>query len=408
MFMILRLAWRNIFRNKRRTLIAGTAIGIGLAAMIFVDALWEGMEENMIRTVTDTFIGEAQIHAEGFRETREVERTIRRQAQVITELGKEPAVARFTLRSMSPGMISSPANLSAIQLVGVQPETEQEISRIDEAMVKGDFFSGDSPQSLVMGSKLAELLEVDVGDRVVVTVAQAETGDLSQEMFRVSGIYRFNTDEMDNGMAFVRISKAREMLGLAAAVHEIAIDFTKRAFARDAQNPFWEKFSQGGNQALGWPKLFPQLAAMFEWSQYSILIVSVILFAIIALGIVNTLFMALYERMFEFGVLRAIGTRPFKIWQMVVSEAGALAILSIGLGMVLGLVVTAIFARVGIDYRGIEMGGMTVQDLIYPVLHLRQFIVYPLWVLIFTMIVGTYPATSAARLKPAEAMRKSL
>ena len=406
--MMLRLAWRNIFRNKRRTLIAGTAIGIGLAAMIFVDALWEGMEENMIRTVTDTFIGEAQIHAEGFRVTREVERTIRQQEQVIADLRNEPEVARFTLRVMSPGMISSPANLSAIQMIGVQPETERKISRIDEAIVKGDFFSGDSPQSLVLGGKLAELLEVDIGDRVVVTVAQAETGDLSQEMFRVSGIYRFNTDEMDNGMAFVRLSKAREMLGLGAAVHEIAIYFTNRGFAREEQNPFWEKFSQGGNEALGWPKLFPQLAAMFEWSQYSILIVSVILFAIIALGIVNTLFMALYERMFEFGVLRAIGTRPFKIWQMVVSEAGSLAILSIGLGMVLGLLVTSIFARVGIDYRGIEMGGMTVQDLIYPVLYLRQFIVYPLWVLIFTMIVGIYPATSAARLKPAEAMRKSL
>ena len=189
---------------------------------------------------------------------------------------------------------------------------------------------------------------------------------------------------------------------------EIAIDFTNREFARDEQNPFWEKYSEGGNEALGWPGLFPQLKAMFEWSQYSILIISVILFAIIALGIVNTLFMALYERMFEFGVLRAIGTRPFGIWKMVVSEAGSLAILSIGLGIVLGFLLTSIFARVGIDYRGIEMGGMTVQDLIYPVLYVRQFIVYPLWVLIFTMIVGIYPATYAARLKPAEAMRRSL
>jgi ABC-type lipoprotein release transport system permease subunit len=93
---------------------------------------------------------------------------------------------------------------------------------------------------------------------------------------------------------------------------------------------------------------------------------------------------------------------------MVVSEAGALAILSIGLGMMLGFLVTFIFARVGIDYRGIEMGGMTVQDLIYPILHVRQFLVYPLWVLIFTVIVGMYPATSAARLKPADALRKSL
>lgn len=408
MLMTLRLAWRNIFRNKRRTFIAGIAIGIGLAAMIFVDALWEGMEENMIRTVTATFTGEAQIHAEGFRETQEVELTIKQQEHIIAGLKKESAVERFTLRAMSPGMISSPANLNAVLLVGVQPETEREISRIDEAIIRGSFFAGDDPQNLLIGSKLAELLDVDVGNRVVVTVAQAETGDLSQEMFRISGIYRFNTDEMDKGMAFIRLKKAQEMLNIDKAVHEIAIDFTSREFARDEQNPFWALYSEGGNEALGWPGLFPQLKAMFEWSQYTILIISVILFAIIALGIVNTLFMALYERMFEFGVLRAIGTRPFGIWKMIVSEAGSLAILSIGLGMLLGLVITSIFARIGIDYRGIEMGGMTVQDLIYPVLYVRQFIVYPLWVLFFTIIVGIYPATYAARLKPADAMRKSL
>jgi len=406
MFMTLRLAWRNLFRNKRRTFIAGTAIGIGLAAMIFVDALWE--EENMIRTVTGTFTGEAQIHAEGYRQTLEVENTIRHKEQVTDGLRQEPAVGRFTLRAMSQGMISSPANLSAVHLVGVQPETERDISRIDEAIVEGGFFSGDDTHNIVMGGKLAELLEVGVGDRVVVTVAQAQTGDLTQELFRVSGIYRFNTDEMDQGMAFVRISQAQAMLGIGDAVHEIAIRFKDRAFAMNDQDPFWESYSQGGNEALGWPGLFPQLATMFEWSQYSILIISFILFAIISLGIVNTLFMALYERMFEFGVLRAIGTRPFGIWKMVVAEAGGLAVLSIGLGMLLGLAVTYVFSRVGIDYRGIEMGGMTVQDLIYPVLYVRQFVVYPFWVLVFTMIVGTYPATSAARLKPAEALRKSL
>ena len=201
---------------------------------------------------------------------------------------------------------------------------------------------------------------------MVVTVAQAKTGELSQEMFRVSGIYYFADEAMNSGMAFVHIQKAQEMLAIGNNAHEIAIKFTSIAYTQDPTLPFWETYSQHGNEVLSWTELMPQLTVVLEMTQYSKYIVGVILFGVVVFGIINTLFMSLYERMFEFGVLRAVGTRPFGMARVVLFEAGALAIVSIGLGLILGFLVTALLAYTGIDYTGIEMMGVTMQEFIRP------------------------------------------
>ncbi len=407
MGLYLKLAIRNIFRNKRRTFIAGIAIGIGLAALIFTDALIKGMEQNLIQSATASFLGEGEIHAQGFRESYDVEKTIVDAPKVVDELSHDPIVAHFTQRVMSFAMLNSPANLGAVTMVGVDPSTEKYLSQIDEAMIKGDFFTGDEPRDLIIGKKLAELLEVGIGDRVVMTVAQAGSGDLSQEMFRVSGIYLFNSDEMDRGMAFVRLKKAQQMLAIDDRIHEIAINFTNSKFGQDENLPFWKKYSQDGNEAEGWTVLLPQLKNVLAMSQFSTFIVGIILFAVVALGIINTLFMSLHERMFEFGVLRAVGTRPLTMARLIIFEAGALAALSIVIGTVLGYILTYIFTKVGIDYTGIEFVGVTFRNLLYPIMEVRQYTFFPLAVFLFTVVIAIYPALHAARLVPAKAMRRS-
>ncbi|HDR90978.1 MAG TPA: hypothetical protein ENN75_01890, partial [candidate division Zixibacteria bacterium] len=155
MWMYLKLAWRNLLRNKRRTFIAGTAIGIGLAALIFYDGMMIGMENNMIGTATSSFMGEAQIHAEDFLETQDVELTIRNLDDVLSGLESEEIVEAFTLRAMAFSMLSSAGNVSAVQLFGVVPESEALLSKIDDAISEGEFFSGDSKRDIVIGSKLA-------------------------------------------------------------------------------------------------------------------------------------------------------------------------------------------------------------------------------------------------------------
>ena len=189
--ILVKLAWRNLFRNKRRTLIAATAMGIGLTALIFIDAFMIGMEETMIRTATASFLGDAQIHREGFRDEQEASMTIEALDEVTADLAQETVVQHWTQRALVFGMITSPANVSAINLVGIHPPTEKFLSLIDEAITEGTYFEGDNNRDVVIGAKLAEILEIGLGDRVVVTLAQAATGELSQEMFRVSGIYHF-------------------------------------------------------------------------------------------------------------------------------------------------------------------------------------------------------------------------
>ena len=405
--ILIKLAWKNIFRNKRRTIIASTAIGIGLAALIFVDGLWLGMKRNMVQTATDSLLGDGQIHQQGFRDTRAVEMTVNELNEVVTTLSEEVLVEHFTQRVLAFGMITSPANVSAISVVGVQPPTERFLSQIDDAIVEGSYFESDSERNIVIGAKLAEILEVGLGARVVVTVTQAGSGDLSQEMFRISGIYHFADEAMNVAMAFVQLKKAQQMLAIGSNVHEIAIKFTGTEYGLDKHLSFWETYSRYGNEAVSWTEILPQLQAMFEMSKFSKYVMGVVLFGVVVFGIINTLFMSLYERMFEFGVLRAVGTRPFGMARLILFEAGALAILSIGLGIVLGFGITLLFAKVGIDYTGVEMMGVTIQELIYPVMKVKPFIFYSVWVFVFTIITGLYPAWYAAKMSPATAMRRS-
>ncbi len=406
-WILIKLAWKNLFRHKRRSVIAATAMGIGLAALIFADALWLGMEQNMVKTATASFLGDGQIHREGFSDEQAVELTINHLDAVVANLRREGIVAHFTLRTFAFGMITSPATVAAVNLVGVEPSTEQYLSQIDDAIVEGAFFEGANPRDIVIGEELVERLEVGLNDRVVVTMAQAGSGDLSQEMFRVSGIYRFADEGMNSGMAFIRLEKAQQMLALGAGAHEIALKFIDSISAEDQSLLFWKTYSQGGNKARSWTEVLPEVQAMFEMSKFSKYIMGFVLFGVVVFGIVNTLFMSLYERMFEFGVLRAIGTRPFGMARLILFEAGALAVLGIILGTIFGFCVTLIFSTIGIDYTGIEMMGITMQELIYPEMRIQPFIFYSIWIFVFTIIAGLYPARYAAKMSAATAMRRS-
>jgi ABC-type lipoprotein release transport system permease subunit len=408
MIMLIKLAWRNIFRNKRRTYISALAIGIGLASLIFMDALMIGMKKNMIHSATASFLGEGQIHHQQYRELRQVELTVQNLQDVCDSLDREECIAHYTQRIFCLGTLTSPADLQTISTVGIDPATEIYLSQIDEALFAGTYLNNSDRQQILIGKKLAEMLQVGIGDRVVLTCAQAFSGTLTQELFRISGIYYFNIPEMDRSTVFIHLDKARQMLGLNHQTHEIALSFRQATIGQDPDLPFWHKYSRGGNEAVGWTKLLPQLDAVLKVSDFSIFLIALILFGVVALGIINTLFMSIHERMFEFGVLRAVGTRPFRIAGLVILEAGSLAFISAILGAALGFGITYVISKTGINYTGIEFVGVTFRELIYPVMTLNQYLIYPLGVFLFTLFTSLYPAVHAARLRVVKALRKSL
>jgi len=416
MNIYLKAAWRNIFRHKRRTFITGTAIALGLAALIFTDAIVKGTLDSMIRTSTGSFSGEGQIHAAGFRETQDPARVISGSGALLERLSRDARVKNLAPRTLSFAMANSAGEVCPVVIVGIAPDAERRFSQVDDAIVEGRFFADAAPagtrggglQDLVLGAKLAETLQARLGDRLVLTVAQAKTENLAQEMFRISGIYRLGLDEMDKGMVFVRLAKSQEMLAIGNGLHQIALTLSDPKAASRPADLFWKEYSEGGNEAVGWPVLFPQLKSFSSISGFTTAILGVLLFGIIALGIINTLFMSVYERMFEFGVLRAVGTRPGGIRKLVAFEAGGLGFLSTGLGIVLGFIITAIVCKTGLDYRGLEYMGMTFQDLLYPIMTVQQFIFYPIIVFLFTVLVGLYPAGYASKMNITKSMRKTL
>ncbi len=362
----------------------------------------------MISTVTSTFLGQGQIHYQGFTDTYEVEKIIANGKQVLEELDTENIISSYSPRSICFAMISSAENVSSILLYGIDPIKEAEVSKLDEAIIMGKYLANNDHRKIIIGRKLADLLEVDIGDKIVITSAQIYTGELTQEMFRIGGIFAFNVREMDGGMAFIPIEKAQKMLNLDDGFHEIALQFSDIELSGDRNLTFWKKYSKNGNVALGWNDIMTQLEAILQMSQFSIFITSFILFAVVSLGIMNTLFMSLYERMFEFGVLRAVGTRAYRMALLVLFEAAVLAMLSIIIGNIVGAVVTGLIGAYGIDYSGLEFAGVTFREPIKPVLMAYQFIKYPIYLFLFTIIIALYPAIFAAKITPARAMRRSM
>lgn len=403
--MMLKLAWRNTFRNRRRTILTGLAIAIGLAVMIQVDGMFLGLDETLIRSGTDVFLGHGQIHRRGFRETLEEGRTIRHSAALSRALAQEPIIRSVTRRTRSFGMLSSPTGASSVILFGIEPDRERTISAISRAINRGRFLP-DQPGQILIGTRLAETLQVQVGDKVVLTVAEAASGALAQDLFRVAGMFNLDIPEMDGRMAFIPLRQAQRLLNLGEGVHEIAFDFHDFRCAEDSSLPFWQKFSRDDNVAQGWPALLPDLDAFVGITAAYIRAAALIAAGIIAVSILNMLFMSLYERMAEFGLLRALGTRPGGLMGLIIAEAGVLAALSVLLGVVIGGVAAGLLAKFGLELPGTAIAGIIMNQRCFPVVEARQFVVYPGLFFAWTLFLGLYPAFHAARVRPAQVMNR--
>lgn len=405
--MLNKLGFRNIFRNKRRSIITCMIMGLGLAALIFADAFLHGLNENMITSVTDSFIGDGQIHQKNYIKTRELEKTINNSEAILKSLYENQKIKMAVPRVISSAMIASPTDILPILLYGIDQEKEKNISSLSQSMIKGEYLKNTDTMELLIGEKLAKFLGVDVGDKVVITLSQAKTGTLSQEMFRVSGIFKMKNKEMDTNMAFINLKKGQEIMAIGDNFHEIVIKFKNKQDLLNPPTDLLNEYSLNDNQFLSWKKLVPAIDAGIQLTNYSLYIGSFILFAIIALSTMNTLFMSLFERMYEFGIMKAIGTRPVFIFKLIIVEAFALALFSTILGVIVGGLATLITHYTGISHlTDVEYLGTTIKSAIRPIPSIIQYTVYPAAIFIFAILSSIYPAINAAKIIPSKSMRR--
>lgn len=404
-----RLALRNLARNRRRTLLTAMIISLSLTALMFTDALIQGMTDTMVRSATRLYSGDAQIHHREFLARQDESRVIDDPETVLNQLAREPEVAGYAARTLAFGMVSSAANNRAVQVVGIDPAAEAGVSKIADAIIAGDYLSDDGPVTqLLIGDRLAQLLEADIGDRIVVSVNNQTTESAEQQLFRVSGIFHLNARAMDENMAFIRLPEAQAMMGLDDAVHEIAFNLTAASLATNTDLGLWQRLSNERWVAQGWTELMPQLATMLQLTNSSTVIAGVVLFILAGLGVINGLFMSIYERTYEFGVLLAIGTRRRQVFRLIMVEGLLLALGAIAIGLVLGVLVITWSASVGIDYGSMEISGVALAEIIRPQHRFIQYSALPFWVLVMTLVACIYPAIHAARIVPAKALHKSL
>jgi ABC-type lipoprotein release transport system permease subunit len=416
--LILTLAIRNLFRNTRRTLLTILLIATSLSALILTDSITRGMTQTMVENLTHTLAGEAQIHRRGFRDNFSTDLYMADVEPIENRLSQDPRISAYANRVISGGMISSTYNISAGLIYGVDAAAERQVSKLEQAVTRGDYLSvsdhlliSDASQAsaaeIMIGEPLADLLEVGLGDRIVITLAAADTGELAQALFRVSGIFLFGTREIDENLVFINLTQARGLLEINGS-HEIAVRFNEQDNNNLTSASALQHFNTPSIEALGWRALNPEIDAMLNMTGYSTLIVGTILFLLASLGVINAMFMSIYERIYEFGVAKAIGTRPSQLFFLIMTEALLLALISCLIGMLLAAATSLWFAETGIPLGDMEISGVAMSDSIPTVMAWSQYTSLPLYVLALIMVAALYPARFAARITPTDALHRSL
>ena len=402
-----KLAFRNLFRNTRRTILTSLLISSSLIVLILVDGLMHGVTKVMVGGITHTLEGEAQVARKGFRNDFEVEYTIDDPASVVSQLKENKGLKGFGPRVIIGGMIASSYNTTGSLVYGVDAKQELKVSRISEAIIEGQYLSGE-PREILIGKPMAELLEVELGDRLIITAATVDTNEITQELFRLSGIFEFGPEEMDKNLVFINLDKAQSVLGMQGNLHQIALRFTDPEDAKNKELPLFKQLTSEENEALGWLDLQPSIGAMIEMAGFSTAIVGAILFLLTSLGVINSMFMSIYERIYEFGVAKAIGTTPRQIILLVLFEALLLALISCIFGLVIGYLLGDYFSTYGIPMGKMEVSGVLLDGNMYTQLMLYQFVNFPIYVTLLTLAAAIYPATFASRIVPTEALQRAL
>ena len=392
------------------------AIGLGYAMLLFVACLMAGLRQQMIESATDLGLSDIEVHAPGYYPDRPLQQTLggRRGTDVsalMAAIAADPRVQAASPRVYSYGLASATDQSAGVELLGVVPGQEQKITVLQNQMVKGSYLSAQMPNGIVMGDKLAATIGAAVGSKIVLLTPAAD-GSLGNDLYTVAGLFHTGLSAMDQGLVVMPLASLQELVRLAPGrIHEVGIKLRDVTTATATAAALEVQLSKTlPVQVTPWQELAPELADYVQFNRRITFILFSIFFLLAAMGIVNTMLMAIIERTRELGMLMAVGMRPAQVVGLIVAEAASLAGASLILGAALGspllwyLQVHGL--NLGSEGSAISLAGVVVRPLWYGRQDFTVYIQAALGLAVTAVASALYPAWRAARFRPAEALRK--
>jgi len=403
--VIFTLAWRNLWRNHRRTLIMLAAITVGVWAMIFMTALMRGMVDDMLLNGIRNLPGEVQIHHPQYRDDPSINNSISTPDEKLLKALQIAEVKAWTNRVRVPAVISSERDSRGITLLGIIPESEVQLSFDLDSISEGRFLKNSNDSGLVIGAKMAERLETRLGKRVVV-MSQDPENNIADRGFRIVGIYKAKIASLEEMYVYAGLKTVQKLLKLENKVSEIAITGENYRHV-ESWYPVIKKAAGQDLQTLPWYQVDTYLGTMLTVMDGFVLVWVVVIFLALSFGLVNTLVMAVFERIREIGLMQALGMRPSLILYQILIESFLLLLIGLLLGNLLA-VGTIIPLQDGIDVsavaKGMEMMGTS--SVLYPALKLNDILLANAVVIILGLLTSILPAWHAASFDPIEALGK--
>ena len=402
MFQTFKMAYRNLNRNRRRSILSALAVSLGLALLLFMAGIVNGEMQGAMQTTIALQSGNLQVRAASYVEEKSSlkwEDLVANPDQIAAQIKSVPHVTIATPRLFASGIINTSNEAIGVQLYGIDPASPAN-APIVQGMTAGSFITPDDQNGILIGQTLAQRLGVKGGDQIDLS-ANTANGNVNDQTFTVRGIFSTNTPAYDQSTIFMPLAKAQVFTATQNHASTIFIMLDNR----DLSSSVAAALTSPGYQVLTWQKMNDLVLETEQLANGYMVLIYLIVLAITATVIVNTLIMAVYERTREIGILAAIGMKGRRIMSLFLAEATMLAIAGIAFGVVLGWLICAYFAKVGFYIGNIGTNyQFLLGDRIYAMLTLNDTISLTIIALVITLIASLYPAVLAARLEPVEAL----
>jgi len=406
MILYLRLAWRNIWRHRRRTLIVVLAIGLGMLLMMFYDGFVAGFEQAIYANAVKVLGGNIQVHAQGY--SNKVDQKpllpVVNDQTIIQAALAQPQVQAASRRINTSGMATNREGAFSVSIVGIEPEQEHPVNLVAQNIAEGRFLTTNDEDNIFIGRGLANVMQVSIGDRITL-VGRATHNQMRRHTMTVVGIYDIGMPEIEKRTVYMSLGEAQYLYDLTGQSTEIAISLHRlgeEPAVMEALKP-----SLNGYEIQSWETAFPEMEAAINSKTAVMDIFAIIILMIAGIGILNLLLMAVYERTREIGLLGALGLKPRQISALFLLEGGMMGLVGLVFGIFLGMGTLLLIQQIGFDYS--SFASMTeytalISGRIYPTLGMERLLERSLTVLIISFLAAYIPAHEAALNEPAEAL----